>query len=219
MIFSKIFIEYYLWENFWNVAAKEMDPHSQWPPGRVITMTVPNTKTTIQSLFEFHFICSIIWNLFSADNQIFLIKILILLPCGQWLSHRSIPPTSRYATTHSGEDGVTTDIILIKLQLDAAVCSLIYFTAKSLYLFRVSTAPIIRNTKNCNRNLRYRSLYWYSYFPPTWPRWSEVAVPILWRVPEAAVTVFSTPDDGCGGHPKHVEWLCSKMNQTAYCCI
>ena len=25
------------------------------------------------------------------------------------------------------------------------------------------TAPIIRSTKNCNRNLRY------SYFPPTWP--------------------------------------------------
>ena len=43
--------------------------------------------------------------------------------------------------------------------------------------------------------------------------------PILWPVPEAAVTVFSTPDDGCCGHPKHVEWLCSKINQTAYCCI
>jgi len=39
----------------------------------------------------------------------------------------------------------------IKVQLDAPVCSLIYFTANSLYMFRVSTAPIIRNTKNCNR--------------------------------------------------------------------
>jgi len=27
--------------------------------------------------------------------------------------------------------------------------------------------------------------------------WREVAVPVLWPVPEAAVTVFSTPDDGC----------------------
>jgi len=27
---------------------------------------------------------------------------------------------------------------LIKIQLDATVCSLIYFTAKSLYMFRVS---------------------------------------------------------------------------------
>jgi len=33
------------------------------------------------------------------------------------------------------------------------------------------------------------------------PRWKEVAVPLL----EAAVTVFSTPDDGCCGHPKHVQ--------------
>ena len=41
----------------------------------------------------------------------------------------------------------------------------------------------------------------------------------VWPVPEAAVTVFSTPDDGCCGHPKHVKWLCSKINQTAYCCI
>jgi len=29
------------------------------------------------------------------------------------------------------------------------------------------------------------------------PRWREVAVLILWPVPEDAVTVFSTPDDGC----------------------
>ena len=29
------------------------------------------------------------------------------------------------------------------------------------------------------------------------PRWSELAVPVSWPVPEAAVTVFSTPDDGC----------------------
>ena len=32
---------------------------------------------------------------------------------------------------------------------------------------------------------------------PIGPRWREVAVPVLGPVPEAAVTVFSTPDDGC----------------------
>jgi len=32
---------------------------------------------------------------------------------------------------------------------------------------------------------------------PIGPRWREVAVPVLWPIPEAAVTVFSTPDDGC----------------------
>jgi len=30
------------------------------------------------------------------------------------------------------------------------------------------TAPIISSTKNCNRSLLNRSLYWYSYFP-LWP--------------------------------------------------
>ena len=29
------------------------------------------------------------------------------------------------------------------------------------------------------------------------PRWREVAVPVLRPIPEVAVTVFSTPDDGC----------------------
>ena len=29
------------------------------------------------------------------------------------------------------------------------------------------------------------------------PRWREVAVPVLWPVPEAAVTDFSIPDGGC----------------------
>ena len=51
--------------------------------------------------------------------------------------------------------------MLIKIQPDATVCRYL-FTAKSLYMFRVSQHPS-----------------------------SGVLVP------EAAVTVFSTPDDGC----------------------
>ena len=43
-----------------------------------------------------------------------------------------------------------------------------------------------------------------------WPRWRNIVAQILWPVPEAAVTVLCTPDDGCDGHPKHVEWFCSK---------
>ena len=37
------------------------------------------------------------------------------------------------------------------------------------------------------------------------PRWRKI-VPLLllWPVPEAAVTVLCTPDNGCDGHPKHV---------------
>ena len=55
------------------------------------------------------------------------------------------------------------------------------FTADSLYKFRGSTTA-----SRTGHNI------------------GIVAVPILWPVPEAAVTVFSTRDDGCGGHPKHV---------------
>jgi len=35
----------------------------------------------------------------------------------------------------------------------------IYYSASSLYMFRVSTKPIIRSTQNCNYSLRY-----WSYF-------------------------------------------------------
>ena len=37
------------------------------------------------------------------------------------------------------------------------------------------------------------------------PSWRKVIALILWPVPEVAVTVLCTPDDGCDGHPKHVE--------------
>jgi len=45
---------------------------------------------------------------------------------------------------------------------------------------------------------------------PIGPRWREVAVPVLWPVPEAAVTVFSTHDDGCCDTRNDVERLCSE---------
>ena len=61
-------------------------------------------------------------------------------------------------------------------------------TAKSLYMFRQQPSS----------NVAYR------------PRWRKVVAQILWPVPEDAVTVLCTPDDGCDGHPKHVEWFCSK---------
>ena len=46
--------------------------------------------------------------------------------------------------------------ILIKIQPDATVFRYL-FTAKSLYMFWVSTTPIFRSTKNCDRSPRYRS--------------------------------------------------------------
>ena len=45
----------------------------------------------------------------------------------------------------------------------------IYYSASSLYMFRVSNTPIIRNTQNCNYSLRYWSCILCSYLPPTLP--------------------------------------------------
>ena len=79
-----------------------------------------------------------------------------------------------------------------KYRVDATVCRYL-FTAKLLYMFRVSQHPssgVLKTTLQTPveviilvqllpRNVACR------------PRWGEVAVP------EAAVTVLSTPDDGC----------------------
>ena len=59
---------------------------------------------------------------------------------------RAVNSEIRKQVTSSWSISIQKFLILIKIQLDAAVRSLIYFTAKSLYMFRVSTAPIIRNT-------------------------------------------------------------------------
>jgi len=41
----------------------------------------------------------------------------------------------------------------------------------------------------------------------------EVAAQKIWPVPEAVFTVLCSPDDGCGWHPKHVEWTCRIINR------
>ena len=35
----------------------------------------------------------------------------------------------------------------------------------------------------------------------------------IWPVLEAVVTVLCSHDDGCGWHPKHVEWTCRIINR------
>ena len=112
----------------------------------------------------------------------------------------------------------------------------IYYSARSLYIFRVSNTPIIRSTQNCNYSLRYWSYFSCSHLPTktnmtrynsnqsiyysssslcklAWPRWREVAAQKIWPAPEAVVTVLCTPDAGCGWHPKHVEWTCRITNR------
>ena len=65
----------------------------------------------------------------------------------------------------------------------------IYYSASSLYMFRLSTTPIIRSTQNCNYSLRYGSYFLCSYLPPTWPTWP------LWR--EVAAQHSMTSTGGC----------------------
>jgi len=84
----------------------------------------------------------------------------------------------------------------------------LYYSASSLYMFRVSTTPIIGSTQNCNCT-GHTSLQ----RGQAWPRWRKVAAEKIWPVPEAVVTVLRTPDDGCGWHPKHVEWTCWIINR------
>jgi len=85
------------------------------------------------------------------------------------------------------------DTMLIKIQLDATVCRYL-FTAKSLYMFRVSQQPssgVLRTvtaTSGIGHNTGTDTSLQRGLIRP---RWREVAVP------EAAVTVLSTPDDGC----------------------
>jgi len=66
-----------------------------------------------------------------------------------------------------------------------------YYSASSLYIFRVSTTPIIRSTQNCNYNLRYWSCFLCSYLPPTWPSLVTLEGGSC-TVPEAVVTVLYT---------------------------
>ena len=89
--------------------------------------------------------------------------------------------------------------ILIKFQLDATVCRYL-FTAKPLYMFRVSEHPSLGVLKTVTaasgtgHNTGAATSLQRGLIGPCW---RKVGVPILWPVPEAAVTVFSTPDDGC----------------------
>jgi len=78
-----------------------------------------------------------------------------------------------------------------------------YYSASSLYMFRVLNTTIVRSTQNCNYSLRYCAA--------TSLQRGQASLATLeggsWTVPEAVVTVLCTPDDGCGWHPKHVKWI------------
>ena len=76
-------------------------------------------------------------------------------------------------------------------------------------MFRVSTALIIRSTKNCNRSLRYRSYYRYSYFHPTWrgPDLATLGGSSCSNQPTNP-TQPTNPSDQPTNRPTHVTLIC-----------
>ena len=72
------------------------------------------------------------------------------------------------------------------------------FTAKSTYMFRVSQHPTsevlktVTAASGTGHNIGTDTSLQRGLIGTV-----PVPVPVLWPVPEAAVTVFSTPDDGC----------------------
>ena len=68
--------------------------------------------------------------------------------------------------------------LLIKIQPDATVCRYL-FTAKSLYMFRVSQHPssgVLKTVTGTGHNIGAASSLQRG---PIGPRWREVAVPVL----------------------------------------
>ena len=62
-------------------------------------------------------------------------------------------------------------------------------------------------TASCTGHMFFRS-----YLSVTWPSLATLEGGSC-TVPKAVVTVLCTPDDGCGWHPKHVEWTCRIINR------
>ena len=89
----------------------------------------------------------------------------------------------------------------------------IYYSASSLYMFRVPTTPIIISTQNCNYSPRYCAATSPQRGQDSLATLREVAAQKIWPVPKAVVTVLCAPDDGCGWHPKNVEWTCRIVNR------
>jgi len=102
--------------------------------------------------------------------------------------------------------------VVIKIQPDTTVRRNL-FTAKSRYIFPVSqhsssgvlktvtaasgTGHNTGTATSLQRGLIGTDLSDSHKPVPIRPRLREVALSVLWPVPEAAITVFSTPDDVC----------------------
>jgi len=91
---------------------------------------------------------------------------------------------------------------VLKIQPDATVCRYLC-TAKSLNMFQVSQHPssgvpkTVTAASSTGHNTGTSTSLQCGLIVTIRQCWREVALLVLRPVPEAAVTVFSTPDDGC----------------------
>ena len=95
--------------------------------------------------------------------------------------------------------------ILIIVQRDATQSSLFIILQVHFTYFGCQPHPSSGVHKTVNTASNVPKL--------VWPHWREAAAQKTWPVPEAAVRVLCTPYDGCGWHPKYVEWTCRIINR------
>ena len=80
----------------------------------------------------------------------------------------------------------------------------IYYSASSLYMFRVSTTPIIRSIQTVTT----ASGTVHIFCAATSHQRGQLGCRL-----EAVVKVLCTPDDGCGWRPKAIQWTCRTINR------
>jgi len=80
----------------------------------------------------------------------------------------------------------------------------IYYSASSLYMFRVSTTPIIRSIQTVTT----ASGTVHIFCAATSPQCGQLGCRL-----EAVVKVLCTPDNGCCWRLKHVQWTCRTINR------
>jgi len=102
--------------------------------------------------------------------------------------------------------------IIIIVQRDATQSSLFIILRVHSTCFRCQAYPSSEVHKTVTTASGTGHAMLCSYLPPRWPSLATMEGGSC-TVPEAVVTVLCTLDDGCGWHPKHVEWTRRIINR------
>jgi hypothetical protein len=105
----------------------------------------------------------------------------------------------------------------IKLQLQPLV-QVIHLRRRSHFSYDIQLRSSWSEVSRKESVLRVKRVWVNCWIVVGYHKRNDFSYASVWPVPEAAVTVLCTPDDGCDGHPKHTEWFYSKWIP-AYCCI